>query len=68
MSEGLETLKNHYELAIIGCGPAGMAKFGTETSYYWAPNFVVQNSPKLHTLKIGFVFRKSVGKNYVNVS
>ena len=25
MSEGLQTLKNHYELAIIGCGPAGMA-------------------------------------------
>ncbi|TGE38795.1 NAD(P)/FAD-dependent oxidoreductase [Desulfosporosinus fructosivorans] len=25
MAEGLQTLKNHYELAIIGCGPAGMA-------------------------------------------
>ncbi len=25
MTEGLQTIKNHYELAIIGCGPAGMA-------------------------------------------
>lgn len=25
MSEELQTLKKHYELAIIGCGPAGMA-------------------------------------------
>jgi len=25
MSEDLKTLKDHYELAIIGCGPAGMA-------------------------------------------
>jgi len=25
MAEGLLTIKNHYELAIIGCGPAGMA-------------------------------------------
>ena len=25
MSEDFQTLKNHYELAIVGCGPAGMA-------------------------------------------
>ncbi|MDQ7095911.1 NAD(P)/FAD-dependent oxidoreductase [Desulfosporosinus sp. PR] len=25
MSEALQTLKDHYELAIVGCGPAGMA-------------------------------------------
>ena len=25
MAESLQTLKKHYELAIIGCGPAGMA-------------------------------------------
>lgn len=25
MSEGLQTIKSHYELAIIGCGPAGMS-------------------------------------------
>jgi len=25
MSEDLQTLKDHYELAIIGCGPAGMS-------------------------------------------
>lgn len=25
MSEELQTLKKHYELAIVGCGPAGMA-------------------------------------------
>ena len=25
MAEGLKTIKNHYELAIIGCGPAGMS-------------------------------------------
>lgn len=25
MPEGLQTIKNHYELAIIGCGPAGMS-------------------------------------------
>ncbi|KJR44276.1 Thioredoxin reductase [Desulfosporosinus sp. I2] len=25
MSEDIQTLKHHYELAIVGCGPAGMA-------------------------------------------
>lgn len=25
MSENLQTIKNHYELVIIGCGPAGMS-------------------------------------------
>lgn len=25
MADGLQTIKNHYELAIIGCGPAGMS-------------------------------------------
>ncbi|WP_407308496.1 NAD(P)/FAD-dependent oxidoreductase [Desulfosporosinus sp. SB140] len=25
MSEDIQTLKDHYELAIVGCGPAGMA-------------------------------------------
>ncbi|KUO71228.1 MAG: thioredoxin reductase [Desulfosporosinus sp. BRH_c37] len=25
MSEGLQTINSHYELAIIGCGPAGMS-------------------------------------------
>lgn len=25
MSENLQTIKSHYELAIVGCGPAGMA-------------------------------------------
>lgn len=25
MSEDLQTIKDHYELAIVGCGPAGMA-------------------------------------------
>src|SRR5665648_373428 len=25
MPEDLQTINNHYELAIIGCGPAGMA-------------------------------------------
>ena len=25
MSEDLQTLKSHYEMAIVGCGPAGMA-------------------------------------------
>jgi Thioredoxin reductase len=25
MSEDLQNIKNHYELAIVGCGPAGMA-------------------------------------------
>lgn len=25
MAEDLQTIKNHYELAIIGCGPAGLA-------------------------------------------